>query len=280
VPRHRAINKKDLEIAKRVRLMRKAQKCSRAFLATKSGTHHQAIVRIEIGRTPLKYGLATRLVWALSCNPAWLATGKGKPDSYFRLPDAKSLGVHEDACFSDVFEQHLAPAFDCKSGLIVTPGSEPEIRYSSAMMLRGFIDEWFCEVPDGYVQELTGEIQAHVANLLAKWPTDSGQMVLARKIWFKQLADILQHTNNDSAQKSALDDVTANGNHTNVKEKLPTLLARLNKATSGRGAKSALAKYMGVPLPNVSQWLSGDREPSGETTLQLLNWVEHQERKK
>jgi DNA-binding transcriptional regulator YiaG len=54
----------------------------------------------------------------------------------------------------------------------------------------------------------------------------------------------------------------------------------LNKATSGRGAKSALAKYMGVPLPNVSQWLSGDREPSGETTLQLLNWVEHQERKK
>ena len=80
--------------------------------------------------------------------------------------------------------------------------------------------------------------------------------------------------------KSEVDSITVCGNTKDVKAKLPTLLARLNKVTSARGAKSELAKYMGVPPPNVSQWLSGEREPSGETTLQLLNWVERQERKK
>jgi transcriptional regulator with XRE-family HTH domain len=60
---------------------------------------------------------------------------------------------------------------------------------------------------------------------------------------------------------------------------MANLLDRLNKATSQRGMKSKLAKVMGVPLSNVSQWLSGEREPGGETTLRLLRWVEQQERK-
>jgi transcriptional regulator with XRE-family HTH domain len=59
---------------------------------------------------------------------------------------------------------------------------------------------------------------------------------------------------------------------------MANLLDRLNKATSQRGMKSKLAKVMGVPLANISQWLSGVREPGGETTLKLLHWVEQQER--
>jgi transcriptional regulator with XRE-family HTH domain len=65
-----------------------------------------------------------------------------------------------------------------------------------------------------------------------------------------------------------------------VKAKLPTLIGRLNEATRKRGEKTALAKFMNVPLSNVSQWLSGEREPSGEKTLQLLNWVQERERQK
>ncbi len=80
--------------------------------------------------------------------------------------------------------------------------------------------------------------------------------------------------------KNILSHVTVSGNVENVKAKLPILLHRLNQATTERGMKSELAKFMGVPLPNVSQWLSGEREPSGETTLRLLHWVEQQERQK
>jgi outer membrane biogenesis lipoprotein LolB len=71
-----------------------------------------------------------------------------------------------------------------------------------------------------------------------------------------------------------------------TKAQLPNLLARLNRATSKSGKMSALADYLGkatgqkVPLASVSRWLSGKREPGGEITLKLLQWVEQQERQK
>jgi len=69
-------------------------------------------------------------------------------------------------------------------------------------------------------------------------------------------------------------------NNLDVTPKLPSLLKRLNEATAKRGKKSELAKFLGVSLVQVSQWLTGDREPGGETTLRLLHWVDQQERQK
>jgi len=63
-----------------------------------------------------------------------------------------------------------------------------------------------------------------------------------------------------------------------VKAQLPGLLERLKKATAEAGKKTALAEFLKVPLASVSRWLSGEREPGGEVTLQLLKWVELQER--
>lgn len=70
-----------------------------------------------------------------------------------------------------------------------------------------------------------------------------------------------------------LTDVNVSANSFGVKPLLPRLLKRLNQATAERGKKSLLAKQFGLPLASISQWLSGDREPSGETTLRLLEWV-------
>jgi len=64
-----------------------------------------------------------------------------------------------------------------------------------------------------------------------------------------------------------------------VKAHLPQLLERLKRATVASGSKSDLADFLGVPLASVSRWLSGDREPGGEYVLQMLTWVERQERK-
>ena len=55
-------------------------------------------------------------------------------------------------------------------------------------------------------------------------------------------------------------------------------MKRLNDATTARGVRAELAKHMGVALPKVSQWLAGTLEPSSETTLELLQWVEQRER--
>jgi DNA-binding transcriptional regulator YiaG len=65
-----------------------------------------------------------------------------------------------------------------------------------------------------------------------------------------------------------------------VKKQLPSLLERLNQATTETGKMSALAAYLKAPLASVSRWLSGKREPGGEITLRMLRWVEHEEHQK
>jgi transcriptional regulator with XRE-family HTH domain len=80
--------------------------------------------------------------------------------------------------------------------------------------------------------------------------------------------------------EAGLTDVSERVNIEDVKPKLPNLMKRLEIATAQRGKKSELAKFLGVSLVQVSQWLSGNREPGGETTLKMLHWVEAQERNK
>jgi transcriptional regulator with XRE-family HTH domain len=100
----------------------------------------------------------------------------------------------------------------------------------------------------------------------------------------REIAEVTSGAQMDSAiehlnKSKDLTKVVLSDNVKNVKEQLPALLKRLNEATRERGTKTALAKFMGVKLPTISRWLSGEKEPGGETTLRLLHWVEQQERK-
>jgi transcriptional regulator with XRE-family HTH domain len=56
---------------------------------------------------------------------------------------------------------------------------------------------------------------------------------------------------------------------------LPELISRLRKATAERGMKAKLARAMGVLPPRISEWLAkkNSKEPSGQTTLRLLQFV-------
>jgi hypothetical protein len=56
------------------------------------------------------------------------------------------------------------------------------------------------------------------------------------------------------------------------------LIRRLRALTAQPGKRSELARFLGVPMPRISEWLSGVYEPGGEVTLLLLKWVESQER--
>ena len=72
--------------------------------------------------------------------------------------------------------------------------------------------------------------------------------------------------------------LTAYSEHRNVAPmQMRELLEKVRELTLVRGNKSKLANALSVPLPRISEWLSGKYEPSGETTLKLLHWVEQQE---
>ena len=82
--------------------------------------------------------------------------------------------------------------------------------------------------------------------------------------------------------QSTLDQVHVSVNTVVVKAQWPLLKSRLQKSTQIAGSKTKLAKFLGVKLASVSQWLTDSesaREPGAETTLRMLRWVEQQERK-
>ncbi len=83
----------------------------------------------------------------------------------------------------------------------------------------------------------------------------------------------------DEAVESVLPKLYARINTLLVPPTLQKLLERLNTATKSHGKKSELATFLGVALPTVSVWLSGKQEPSGGTTLRLLEWVQAEEAK-
>jgi transcriptional regulator with XRE-family HTH domain len=58
---------------------------------------------------------------------------------------------------------------------------------------------------------------------------------------------------------------------------LPMLMKRVQRAIQSHGTQGDFARSFGVSEQTVSAWLSSEREPGGETTLRLLQWVEQQE---
>ena len=58
-----------------------------------------------------------------------------------------------------------------------------------------------------------------------------------------------------------------------VKTEIEQLITRVNKKTSVRGMRAALAKAIGVEPSRVSEWLDGKKEPSGNYALLLQKWV-------
>ena len=80
-------------------------------------------------------------------------------------------------------------------------------------------------------------------------------------------------------ERKLLTETESSGKLPPVKSQLDNLLAALNHLTEETGKKTELADFLGAPLASVSRWLSGDREPGGETTLRMLEWVQAEEAK-
>lgn len=81
-------------------------------------------------------------------------------------------------------------------------------------------------------------------------------------------------------EKKDLTNVVLSATRGDVQTQMQKFLERLKKATSQRGQQTALADFLGVHRVSVSKWLSGKKEPGGEITLKMLQWVEQQERQK
>jgi len=119
-----------------------------------------------------------------------------------------------------------------------------------------------------------------IAKLLDSWhvsiPTDD----ISRFRRFMQRVAAVYPIVRNSLTISDLLDIVALMKTSAKSSRWQQLQHRLQNATRERGAKSSLARELGIDRQTVSEWLRhAVRGPSAETTLRLLEWVKAAEAK-
>ncbi len=229
-----------------------------------------AIARIEQGRVPLKYHQAREILRFFKLNPMWVATGMGLKQAYWELPNFEKSAENDD--FSKVMEYFGERIFPQYSSDVIREAEQRSSEREPAIELITLAAREWC----GMVNE--SSFNSFFSSLI-----DYGYF-LAEKYQQNAIPDnALSNPTpprprpENEIKKKDLHDVNAKVNDGDVNQ-MASLINRLLVATQARGKKSELARFLGLPLASVSQWLSGKRSPSGETTLKLLEWVERRER--
>jgi DNA-binding transcriptional regulator YiaG len=247
------------------------KKLTRKAVADALGIHVKRLQTYEIARVPLPNEVGLRFCARFDVSQRWLALGKGEPFGAKDIPPDLKAIIEECRLFSDAFSRHLYTLFpavpDSLKGFLQE--KSPELaRQGVAFSLAGVTYGYGLDSP----AEMANALGDHLSLKLSR-------MAPEKRVQFRNY--ILQAVENfDSSEKMGVDTVSINEHNEAVKAQLPTLLKRLKEATRERGKKSELAALLGVSKTRVWQWLSGTNEPGGETTLQLLRWVEQQERQK
>lgn len=275
------MNDVERAICSRVARVREDVGCPQEAFAYELDISRNKLAAIEYGTTPLRYQLARRLCRQFGVNLLWLASELGAMKPAVPIDDGLDKIIPPKALLSEAFSRFIQKHIRTNDLLALQDKANPfDADMSPPIGLANDqFREWYTlrevrramkRLPVALRLEFAGYLSERIEDFGLSKGLDLGQGLEFHPDKKQILA---------AGKKQALTKVISSGNNTDVKLTMATLLARLNKATKAHGMKSKLAKYMGAPLPNVSQWLSGEREPSGETTLRLLNWVEQQERK-
>lgn len=260
------ISEDERDICLRFGLARRGARLSQTALAGLLQVSRNQIANIEACRVPLRYYLGDRFCRKLNLSSLWLAQGATPRGPYTEVFGAfDSYLPAGNALFSDVVSGYLADHLYLKKEL----ADAAHLSGSVGGKLEAY-ENLGCKI---IRQSLVSVDPADYAIFLEEL------RALVRRFQDRFVAPPFP-VNLKKDQLSFVDNVSVDDNIENMAYKtMPTFIKLLNRATAQRGMKSQLARFMKVPLSTVSQWLSGEREPSGEATLRLLNWVQQQGRK-
>ncbi len=254
------------------------------------------IANVECGRAPLRYHEArqaleagaaagSREPTALPFNPLWLA---GKQDWPIQLswpmllPDPTTIGISPTLRFSEFVTENLAllQSFASDSPAQVRlPESwlEPYLRHWSTHQVYAERAEQAAFTLMEILAQSSFDlspVSAPARRVFQEFKsTSQGAAFLEVERWARS-----KRPSTKESSKRVLTDTETPAKLASVKSQLDNLLADLNRLSEGHRKKTELAEFLGAPLASVSRWLSGEREPGGETTLRLIQWVEQQER--
>jgi len=284
VSRKTPLPKRELEILARLKASRRSLDLPRRLFAKAAGLDSSIIVRLELGRMPLRFGVARAICNAHSINPEWLATGEGNPQYAFKTPITKEIKGNDNAVFSDIFESHILPT-------LPPPREHPMDSFARSMMVEFWSDavgQAFDHVSRGDLIKLDRQISAVLLNVTGIAPDHPDikpfrehLAAIAAECEERQSNTVnYKHSKNrpDHVLKEPLDKALQLHDTAGVSEitSLPELIELLHKFTAARGQKAKLAAKLGVKRQAVDQWLSKNAKPSAEKVFALLEWVKDQ----
>jgi transcriptional regulator with XRE-family HTH domain len=272
MPRKNPLPESELAIGRRLMELRAMANLSRAELVKLCPVRHDLVSRVELGRMPLRYGDAERLLPWLAApgpipspiNPLWLAYGTWpiQLEWPFLLPKPDSIGLSYRTRFSAFVASHRK----LLEGLTKEP---PEADLPESWIVPYAV----------YFATLRGRLarmERGVAWLRGLWEYSAEQFESKSPKIARILRDVLGRKQN--SERKLLRELVLKDMVSEVMT-LATLRHTLKSFTSGYGEKAKLARWLKVPGSSVSAWIAGTKEPGGETTLKLLTWIEKQKEK-
>jgi hypothetical protein len=214
---------------------------------------------------------------ALPFNPLWLAAEADWPiqiDWPILLPDTECLALPQALRFSDFVAMHHS--------LLVALTNDPPEPELPETWLQPYLFHWLTLHQK---ETALGKSVVFVENIFA-WSAQRAASASARA------ADLLKKYNraklamretnylkaSEPGENNLLTEAATRAKFPPVKSQLEILLAKFDRLIKQPGKKTELADFLGAPLASVSRWLSGKREPGRNIALEMLRWVELQER--
>ena len=267
----RLMNSQEAAICSRLRDLRRQIGWTQTQFAHAFGTTRDQLASIEYGRNPLRYWLADHVCEKANICQQWLACGDDPKEGYVRLPPEIGLEIKATELFSSAWHRrigHLVKKRVTESqALRQTIASDPNapekilengLYYLKLIETQRVKPEFYGDFCNALMAQMSDFINSHDS------PGQPPASSLAPK------------TN----PKKVLTTISLKSKERGVKTEVQKLIELVKRKASKPGAKSQLARTLGVAPARISEWLSGEKEPGGEYTLQLLHWVEQQERQK
>lgn len=297
MPRKSALDPIEKGICDRLRQFRVMTGLSLVAFARLVSMDSSLLRSYESGYSQLNYRAARRILMRFPIlNPEWLATGRDQPAGGLKvsLPDENQFGPRTP--FSLVYDLHIHRALlGARSGFLMEPGKFPTgLKFDPnangrvcAISGLGFILQQCLEyLPDEAMDNFVGSVVNCCNDICKSYPDQD--LGFVRKRAAQMAALLIQNTvmlksfENwpvKEAEKKCIKVIDTGKGMTEYSapmkpyNPLQELLERVRKATKTPGAKSQLARDLGVTRQAVNRWIHDNNKPSAETALHLLAWV-------
>lgn len=271
------VTDRERAICNRVRLIRKSLKLSQKGFSNALGVSRDLVAGVEYARSPLRFGLALRLSALAGFSLKWIV--EGVPPEKFRAPVGKGLleTIPNSYLLSEAWDIWIKPAFESafKRAALNGKGEKPGQR----MVVIGEENEIDPVPSDDLFEYLIEDLEGNFKAMPPYLHSDLYSQILKAARDFRNANSFeiiaFESLQKNSAQKN-LQLNSLKSNNPDVKSQIQKLIERVKQKASKPGAKAELAKELDVAPARVSEWLSGKKEPGGEYTLRLLQWVEQE----